>query len=419
MNKVIFTALSLTLYISTWAYPTSDPIESIPLPPSGYRWVVNELLSDEFDGTALDDNKWFDHHPNWIGRTPGLFARENVALEDGYLILKGEKMVRDTTIRAYGRDNHFNISCAAVVSKTTSASYGYYECRFKASRSTLSSTFWLSTRGANFPTEGRQAEGATKGRFSQELDICECIGRGGDFSGSRFAEGMSSNVHYWLLPDGEKEKLDIRIEECKLKIESGSRPCDGFNTYGVWWRDDRSCSFYLNNGQRQDRTFVGRKKWGDPFDIEFRFTEPMGINLVTDTYPTPWIELPNDEELADPLRNRTYYDWVRAYTLMEASAENPKAQPMRMFDDKIYIASIKDGALELHYSAPIDRQIEIEIYDTKNRLIDSKRYPAPAGYANIALTIEAKRGREYTIIAYLGEGIPGMHRSGDSLKITF
>lgn len=33
----------------------------------------------------------------------------------------------------------FNISCAAVVSKEEKAHYGYYECRFKANKTTLSS----------------------------------------------------------------------------------------------------------------------------------------------------------------------------------------------------------------------------------------------------------------------------------------
>ncbi len=30
------------------------------------------------------------------------------------------------------------------------------------------------------------------------------------------------------------------------------------------------------------------------------FDHPMGMNLVSETYPFPWISLPTDEELADP-----------------------------------------------------------------------------------------------------------------------
>ena len=47
------------------------------------------------------------------------------------------------------------------------------------------------------------------------------------------------------------------------------------------------------------------------------FDQTMGVNLVSETYPYPWIELPNDEELADDSRNTCYYDWVRVYKLVD------------------------------------------------------------------------------------------------------
>ena len=88
-----------------------------PEPPLGKRWVLNPDFSDEFNGTELDSSKWFDHHPKWKGREPGLFLPSQVSVSDGFLQIKGEKMKKDTVIHAYGRDLTYNIAGGAVVSK--------------------------------------------------------------------------------------------------------------------------------------------------------------------------------------------------------------------------------------------------------------------------------------------------------------
>ncbi len=405
MRLLTAIASLLTLSAAAANYPTSEPIKSIPLPPEGQRWIVNEQLTDEFDGDTLDKTKWLDHHPTWRGREPGLFMPKNVALKGGCMVLHGEKMERDTVIKG----TTYNVSCAAVVSREQIAHYGYYECRFKANQSTLSSTFWFSTRAGAKSTEGRQPKGAVKGKFGQELDVCECIGRTGDFKGKFFADGMNSNVHYWFSPDGGGEKQNITIKETRLRNEDGSKPADGFNTYGCWWRDKNSASFYLNNGQAKHREFIGREKWGKPYDIDFNFTEPMSLNMVVETYPYPWIPLPTDEELADPQRNRTLYDWVRAYTLVDAAEANRGASRMYMFESRVNIADKptvfdrKCLTLSLHYTSPDDCSIELAIYDAKSdKQIGKESIKAAAGYANIKLESsvarKAKSGKEYYIV---------------------
>ncbi|GAI29209.1 unnamed protein product, partial [marine sediment metagenome] len=54
----------------------------------------------------------------------------------------------------------------------------------------------------------------------------------------------------------------------------------------------------------------------------------MGLNLVSETYPYPWISLPTDEELADTGKNICYYDWVRAYTLIGVDEASTKVDPL-------------------------------------------------------------------------------------------
>lgn len=374
--------------------PKSAPIKSIPLPPSGQRWVVNEAYSDEFNGTELDKTKWNDHHTNWVGREPGMFVPENIALNDGYLELHGEKMERDTVIKG----TTFNVTCAAVTSVKSTAHYGYYECRFKANKSTLSSTFWFSTY-SSIPTDGMQPEGAREGMYGQELDVCECIGETGDFKGNFFAKGMNANVHYRYLPKDGGPMEDIQIEKTRLDRADGRTPAEDFNTYGCWWRDEDNVSFYLNNDQEIHREFYGRLKWGAPYDIQFKINRPMHMNIVVETYPYPWITLPTDETLADRSLTTTRYDWVRSYVLVDVDAKNSNAAPMEMFENHI---NIVDAAAEttlvkgklpisLHYTSNIDRNILIEIYNIKGKLIGTESVAAYAGYANAEIKSAAAK----------------------------
>lgn len=78
----------------------------------------------------------------------------------------------------------------------------------------------------------------------------------------------------------------------------------------------------------------------------FYFTEPMGVNMVVETYPYPWIELPSDEELADETMNKTYYDWVRAYTLIDINVETEESQN-KVFGNNINITNKENRILKI------------------------------------------------------------------------
>ncbi len=399
MNRVLCTSLFAALLVVTACskkeessetltndFPTSTDIVSIARPTDGFRWIVNEDFSDEFNGTELDGDKWYDYHPTWKGREPGLFMPSQVSVKDGCLVLEGGKMEKDTIIYAWnGAITTYNIKCAAVVAKSHEAHYGkYYECKVKANKTTLSTTFWLSMRTSKVSTAGRQPEGSEVGTFSQELDILECIGRTGDFTGTDFSQRMNSNVHYWFLPSGSSTTEDIRAEECVLYNADGSIPSDDFNVYGCWWRDKASASFYLNNSGEKHIDFANRDT-GAPF----YFTEKMGLNLVLETYPYPWIELPNDEELVDPTKNKNYYDWVRCYDLVPADTIITGASEYAMFENHLHFYrksryfKSTGGNLELQidYTASKDAEIDIVIYNAKKEAIHTQEVAVPAGYS--------------------------------------
>ncbi len=400
-------------------YPESDAIESIPEPPLGQRWVLNETFSDEFNGDKLDTSKWYDYHPNWIGREPGIFLPSQVSLKDGNMVFTAAEMDKDTTVTVNKTKYTFNIRCAAVVSKTRAAHYGYYECRFKANKTPLSTTFWLSSAGASYSTEGRQPDGADEGKFAQELDICECVGR----STTKLYDGMNSNIHYWFTPTGGS-KQDIKPKMKLLERPDGGKPADDFNIYGCWWRDAEEATFYLNNAQGYSVDFENEDN-GDPF----RFTEPMHLNMVMETYS--WVEDPTSEELNNSNKNKSYYDWVRSYVLEDADKEVAGASETEMFDEHVHFNSkpknieSEMGKLTFHlgYTANTTREVEIAIYDKQDVCVASQTITVYGGYANANFQIGALSlvdGESYTAVAHIRpEGAEGNVGAYEGDSFTF
>ncbi|MDW7692443.1 family 16 glycosylhydrolase [Flammeovirgaceae bacterium SG7u.111] len=384
-----YTLIFLALGMSHFLF--ADP----PTPPVGKRWVLNPDFSDEFNGTELDASKWFNYHPNWKGRKPGLFLPSQVSVKNGYMQIRGEKMEKDTIIHAYGKDMTFNIAGGAVVSKK-SVYLGYYECRSKAAATTMSTTFWFSGGGGVGPNECDT--------YKQEWDIQECIGRGGDFKGDYFAYGMHSNAHYWYT-DCDGEKHDHRAAQ--VRFEDSELASEDFHVYGGWWRDDVSASYYYDNRPPKHQQFYNKVS-DKPMD------KPMYMRLVSETYPFPWIELPNDEELADTTKNTVYYDWVRGYKLVDVDAPNDSdlnlESEIGLYDENVSfpsatyeLSSSETLKIPFTFQANEDREIELKLHDPEGKVVAKTVASVYAGYGNMVFdfevgqTLEAKAG--YKLVA--------------------
>ncbi|GAF05493.1 LamG domain-containing protein [Saccharicrinis fermentans] len=388
MNKIFVFFLWMTISHLLFADP--------PKPPLGKRWVMNPDFSDEFNGTVLDTTRWLDHHPTWRGRAPGLFMPSQISVKDGFLQIKGERMLRDTVIHAYGKDISFYIKGGAVVSKK-SVFLGYYECRVKAAATTMSTTFWFSSTKSFKGPNGCD-------KYGLEWDIQECIGRRGDFNGSYFAHGMHSNSHYWYT-DCKEEKHDYRAPQ--VKFEDRQLASDDFHVYGGWWHDETMASYYYDNGAPKYQKFY-HKISDKPFD------QPMFMRLVCETYPFPWIELPTDEELADPTKNVVYYDWVRGYKLVDVkdphmSQVAPETEIGLYYED----IEFESASMELPqgnvlkipfcYKANENRDIHFVLKDAEGKKVASAKYKAYTGYANLIVDlkvdVQLAAETEYTLWA--------------------
>lgn len=380
----------ITLLLSISIFVFADP----PKPPLGKRWVLNTEFSDEFNGTSLDTAKWLDHHPTWIGREPGLFLPSQVSVKNGYLQIRGEKMDKDTLIHKYNRDLTFNIKGGAVVSKKK-AQYGYFESRIKASKTTMSATFWFSSSKSFEGPNGCD-------KFGQEWDIQECIGREGDFKGKYFASGMHSNAHFWYT-DCDGKRHDHRAPQ--VRFEDEELASENFHVYGGWWRDATQASYYYDQHEPKHQKFYD-KVTDKPME------HPMYMRLVVETYPFPWIELPGDEELADPEGNVVYYDWVRSYKLVDAEDANGNASPEAKIglyyeDVSFENAQVKQCAceelkLQLSYKANEQREIHLSLKNREGKKVAENTVTAYAGYANSVFYFDTEEELEagiYTLEA--------------------
>jgi len=92
--------------------------KDFPLSDQGNKghWEKYELMSDEFEGTALDPNKWYPKNPRWLGRQPAFFYEGNVSVSKGklHLVMKKEEVPEMPKDRGY-----HTYTSAAVQSKTT------------------------------------------------------------------------------------------------------------------------------------------------------------------------------------------------------------------------------------------------------------------------------------------------------------
>lgn len=336
---------SLILALTCGLVPFADLIADPPEPPVGMRWVIQEQYSDEFEGKKLDSRKWNNFHPRWKGRAPAKFEKSAVSLKDGLMRIKNGVLKKP--------DGPYTLYGGAVTSKTDGAHFGYYECRFKASRVKMSTTFWLSGGGGD--VLDTEVEGDT---YRQELDIQECVGGSLDSESPGFRKQMHANTHFWYTAPGEKNRVSYPRGAVK---DLSSEVWEDFHTYGAWWVDATYARFYAD-----DEFFEAVHFYNEIMDNPL--PDPMQINMVTETYN--WQPYPTAKELADDSRNTSYYDWIRSYSLVPLKEKSEgKPYPHAIYKEEIQVERLpaevgmnQSLQLEYAYKANGDRTIRIEVF---------------------------------------------------------
>ena len=280
-------------------------IAKLPAPPDGFKWAVNPDFTDEFNGKTLNPNKWYDKSPHWEnGRPPATFKADTVSVDQGMLRIRNRRL--NPTEGNDGKPgDKYSHAGGAVASKSDQAHYGYYETRMKASLSPLSSTFWLKNR----PEEIRYVDESGKlirEYHRQELDIIETVGTPTKLK--KWNEQFNANTHYQVHVKGGESPPNASVGSPHGEAKKIAPSAEGYHTYGLWWVDAKTLHFYY------DGKFLFTINPSTQYNTQ-PFARRMYMHLVTETYD--WEPaLPTDEDLADPNKSTTYYDWVRSYVLV-------------------------------------------------------------------------------------------------------
>jgi beta-glucanase (GH16 family) len=245
--------------------------EAWPLSDQANRsgWHPNTALSDEFEGAALDTNKWVVGMSWWLGRQPALFSASNVTISGGQLRLT---MRREPVAAEFNRLGYTNYTSAALHSRAR-AGYGYYEIKARPMNSAGSSAFW-------FQQEDRQKVPD----WRTEIDVFELCGKSAEHDRRDYI-----TVHVTQTP---QEKRHWQVGGYWL---APWRLAEDFHVYGFDWAQEE-LRFYVDGVLVRT---IENTHWHHP------------LYLIFDSETMPnWFGLPNDADLPSTFS----IEYVRAWT---------------------------------------------------------------------------------------------------------
>jgi beta-glucanase (GH16 family) len=240
--------------------------DEFPLSDQGNQghWKKYELMSDEFEGTELDSNKWYPKNPRWLGRQPAYFYPGNVSVGKGKLHLKMKK----EEVPEMPKDKGYHTYTSAAVQSKTRIKYGYFEVKCRPMKSHGSSSFWFYDNTPDLWTE---------------IDVFEI---GGAAPG--FEKKYNMNVHVFRTP-AEKKHWSMHGEWV-----APSNLADDYHVYGLEWNKDKVKWYF-------DGVLV---RWVE----NTHWHQPLTLNFDSETMPK-WFGLPKDSDLPS-----TYsIEYVRAW----------------------------------------------------------------------------------------------------------
>lgn len=245
---------------------TTTPPESVG-PPAGTNWVPVPELTDEFNGSELDQTKWELGNGNWKGRPPAYFDPRNVVVADGKLALQLKRVDYASDPLLAKLPKEFHTWTSASLHSRFMPLYGFIEIRAKPVMATASSAFWFSHDGA-------------------EIDVFEIGG-----SAPAHAFTVHSTVHVFPEPWNNQTPHWARGSSWDLD----QRPVDAFHIYSLQWDEKRIV-------MRIDGNEVAA------FD-NTHWRRPMPVIFDIETMPD-WFGLPKD---FDTLPASFQIDWIHAW----------------------------------------------------------------------------------------------------------
>ena len=372
-------ALTILLSFSFHVLVLAGP----PDPPVGKVWVLNHEMSDEFDANSPNIEKWkvFDKGDSW-GRTASFDKRVHEAVKDAasdnyYLSMNPMWYYEDERFpRGNGLDYYF---AGGGMNTREMQTYGYFEVRIRPSDFPMGSGVFMNSKGTT--------EGACNEKYATELDIIENMGYTGPFN--EYGDGSFNNYQHvnshtkpFTDASGSCERLPYESTNSGVDAKLLDEPL-GFNTVGMWWKDENTAEFYNND------TYFGSITPNRAFYL------PMPVILTMETYswgddeknatnPKP-LEWMFEDDFRTKEQRAVMYDWVRVWKLVDINASqfnNTTDNVMGQYDT---ITAYPDKKLSttIIYSATAERIVVASIYDPAGTKLTDATYTVSKGVKSI------------------------------------
>jgi beta-glucanase (GH16 family) len=262
----------------------SNDVNPFSDPNNEGNWVLTNKVSDEFEGTDLNEAKWLIqgkngiYQSNFIGRAPSQFSTKNVRLENGKLKLETRwepDYNFDPKFDKNG-DAFENITTAAIITKAEFL-YGYIEVKSKAADAEITSSFWAIGN-------------------STEFDFFEMFGD--HKQPQKEANGKERelwwSIHDWSSQGGGKTTY---TEYHDL----GFRVSDDFHIYGYEWSEN-GVKIYIDGKLLKSITKedingyddTTNSNGGNGENENFVITKPIKLWFDQETFP--WHGVPDSLE---------------------------------------------------------------------------------------------------------------------------
>jgi beta-glucanase (GH16 family) len=278
------------------AKKSSQEMEVFPfsdLSNSG-NWALNKDVSDEFDGTTIDEDKWYivgkfengkpvykdPDYPNktvWKGRAPSQFSGRNYRLENGKLILETrwepDFPFSDDEQKPWGKEEgqtakFENLTTACFIGRRD-FKYGYMEIKSKAADAEITSAFWAT---------GSQTE----------LDIFEQFG-----DHRQAGKEWKDRELWWSIHDWSKEGKGKTVYTERL--DYGFRVADDFHVYGIEWNED-GLKLYVDGKLFTEATKEQVDAFAKKEDLPSGWVMTGPIHIWLDQETFPWHGVPDSKE---------------------------------------------------------------------------------------------------------------------------
>lgn len=254
--------------------PVRRETELLPLSDQANRggWVKEEAMWDEFNGPALDTNRWTLGISGWRGRQPAWFNPTNVVVRDGQLHLT---MRKEAVPKDLEKSGYHDYTSAALHTRARSC-YGYYEVKARAMNSGGSSSFW-------FVHEDK----AASPNWGTEVDVFELCGK----------NPKHDHLYHMTLHVSQTPQ-EKRHWQVGASWEAPWRFAEDFHIFGFEW------------GRKEMKWFVD----GVPVRTvqNTHWHQPLQLIFDSETMPE-WFGMPDDADLPSTFS----VEYVRAWRAKE------------------------------------------------------------------------------------------------------